>query len=90
MNNTEATNNYTGYFCRFIEKYLPNYSSRDDVLCDDILFRFITNDEVSEEDLAWIASDFNSDKKLVKDEHIRLETNFAEEALAAYYGQYGR
>lgn len=88
MNNTEATNNYTGYFWRFIEKYLPNYSSRDDVLRDDILFRFITNDEVCEEDLAWIANDFNSDKKLVKEELVRLETKFAEEALGAYYNQY--
>ena len=88
MNNTGFTNNYTGCFWSFIEEYLPNYSSRDDVLCDDILFRFITNDEVCEEDLAWIANDFNSDKKLVKDELVRLETKFAEEALGAYYNQY--
>ena len=90
MNNTEITNSNTDCFWNFIEEYLPNYSSRDDVLCDDILFRFITNDEVCEEDLVWIANDFNSDKSLVKAELVRLETKFAEEALTAYYEQYGK
>ncbi len=88
MNNTEFINNYTDNFWNFIEKYLPNYYTRDDVLYDDILFRFIDDDNVSEEDLAWIAEEFNSDKKLIKDEIVRIETRFAEEALAAYYEQY--
>ena len=88
MNNTEFINNYADNFWNFIEKYLPNYYTRDDVLYDDILFRFIDDDNVSEEDLAWIAEEFNSDKKLIKDEIVRIETRFAEEALAAYYEQY--
>ena len=50
MNNTEFINNYTDNFWNFIEKYLPNYYTRDDVLYDDILFRFIDDDNVSEEE----------------------------------------
>ena len=88
MNNTKIDNRDTDCLWNFIEEYLPNYSSRDDVLCDDILFRFISNDEVCKEDLVWIANDFNSDKNLVKKELVRLETKFIEEALAAYYGKY--
>lgn len=70
---------------RFIEEYLPNYSSRDDVLQDDILFRFIDGDEVSEEDLKWIEDEFENDKNLVKEELVRLETHFISESLKAYW-----
>lgn len=72
-------------FWRFIESYLPNYSSRDDVLWDDILTRFLEGDDVCEEDMAWISEEFNCDKQLVKEELIRMETGFAQEALVAYY-----
>ena len=87
MNNTEPTNNYANGLWRFIEDYLPNYYSRDDVLRDDILLRFVEDEDVYEKDLTWIAHEFNSDKKLIKEELIRLETMFAEEALTAYYEQ---
>lgn len=49
-------------FWEFIEEYLPNYDRRDDVLYDDILLRFVTDDEVSEDDMEWIERDFHSDK----------------------------
>ncbi len=70
---------------RFIEEYLPNYSSRDDVLRDDILFRFVDGDDVSKEDLKWIEDEFKNDKNLVKEELIRLESRFMVEALKAYW-----
>ena len=70
---------------RFIEEYLPNYSSRDDVLQDDILFRFIDGDDVSEEDLNWIEDEFKNDKNLVKEELVRLESHFIAESLKAFW-----
>lgn len=70
---------------RFIEEYLPNYSSRDDVLRDDILFRFVDGDDVSKEDLKWIEDEFKNDKNLVKEELIRLESRFMVEAMKAYW-----
>ena len=54
---------------KFIEDYLPNYSSRDDVLCDDILYRYIDGDEVCQDDIEWIMSDFRGDKMLIKKEY---------------------
>lgn len=70
---------------RFIEENLPNYSSRDDVLLDDILLRYIEGDDVSEEDLEWIEAEFHNDSHLIKEEIIRLETGFMNESLQAYY-----
>ena len=46
----ELPNNYW----RFIEKYLPKYSSNNDVLRSDILSRFIFDKEVQEEDYDWL------------------------------------
>lgn len=88
MNNTKNTNNYTNGFWRFIEEYMPNYYLRDDVLRDDILLRFVENEDIYEKDLDWIADEFDSNKKLIVEEIIRLETKFAEEALRAYYEQH--
>ncbi len=87
MSNTKSINSNTNCFWRFIEDYLPNYHSRDDVLCDDILYRYFEDDEVSDEDMLWILEEFNGDKKLVKEELVRLEKRFIEEALCAFYEQ---
>mgnify|MGYP007070248535 FL=1 len=73
---------------KFVEDYLPNYSSRDDVLHDDILYRYIDGDDVCQDDMSWIMSEFNGDKTLIKEEIVRLEKGFIEESLNAYYGQY--
>ena len=85
MSNTEQSNSYYDSW-RFIEDYRPNYYHRDDVLYDDILLRFVEDDEVCEEDLQWIEEEFNSDKRLIKEELVRLETRFMSESLHAYYG----
>ncbi|MBR0502147.1 MAG: hypothetical protein IJJ77_02770 [Paludibacteraceae bacterium] len=48
MNNIENSDSPHNILWQFIEEYLPNYSSRDDVLLDDILTRFIEDDGVDE------------------------------------------
>ena len=88
MNNTKQISNSYLSTWHFIEDYLPNYSSRDDILRNDILFRYIDGDYVSEEDMQWIQAEFNGDKKLVKEELVRLEKGFFEESLKAYYKQH--
>lgn len=85
MSNTEQSNSYYDSW-RFIEDYLPNYSSRNDVLRDDILLRYIEGDEVCNDDLRWIQEEFNNEKHLIKKELVRLESNFMAESLRAYYG----
>jgi hypothetical protein len=46
-----------------IEKYLPDYSSSDEVLKSDILTRYIDDEEVSLEDLKWINEDIKTKSK---------------------------
>ncbi len=86
MNSIELTNDSYINTWRFIEDYLPNYSNRDDVLLDDILFRFINDEFVCAEDIEWIVKEFNGDKCLIKEELVRLESRFMSESLHAYYG----
>ena len=74
-------------YLRFIEKYHPRYSSDDRVLLCDILFRYLSNDEVSNEDLKWIKDEFDS-KKEVLQELKRLEINLFSEALGYYYANF--
>lgn len=69
----------------FVERYLPNYSFRDDILRDDILLRYVEDDYVSEDDLQWIEEEFHGNRLLVKEELIRLEVGFMAEALRTYY-----
>ena len=73
---------------RFIENYLPNYSSRDKILRNDILFRYLDDDDVCDEDMQWIQAEFNGYKHLVKEELIKQEKGFFEEALKVYYEQH--
>ncbi|MCQ2605936.1 MAG: 6-phospho-beta-glucosidase [Bacteroidales bacterium] len=72
-------------FWQFIETYLPNYYSRDDVLWDDILNRYLYGEEVCERDMKWIEEEYNCDKELILSELISLETRFAEEALEVLF-----
>lgn len=88
MNNTKQISNSYISTWRFIEDYLPNYSSRDDILRNDILFRYLDDDDVCDEDMQWIKAEFNGDKHLVKEELVRLEKGFFEESLKAYYEQH--
>lgn len=66
-----------------IEEYLPDFEGRDDILFDDILFRFIHNEEVSESDLPAL-------KELAKKRRLgkvffALEKHLLNEAFDAYF-----
>ena len=69
----------------FFEANLPNYYRRDDVLRSDILFRYYTNDSVCGDDLEWINDEFDGDMEAVKQELVRLETQFARESIENFY-----
>lgn len=66
-----------------IEKNHPAYFTDDRVLQVDILYRYIDNDEVSENDIKWIKS-IGSDSD-IKRELIHLETSLFSEALENFY-----
>ena len=72
-------------FCywQFVEKNHPAYFTDDRVLQVDILYRYIDNDEVSENDIKWINS-IGSDSD-IKRELIHLETSLFSEALENFY-----
>lgn len=75
-------NNNTSYW-DFIEKYHPQYYSDDRVLLYDILFRYISDDEVSPDDQAWLQEGFKT-KKEALEELKRLETLLFYETLGYY------
>ena len=70
----------------FIAKYLPNYYSRDDVLWSDILNRYISDEDVSEEDIEYIEQTF-ANKDDVIEECMQLENRLFAEAIENYYSQ---
>ncbi|MBO4587549.1 MAG: 6-phospho-beta-glucosidase [Bacteroidales bacterium] len=80
-NNNKAFSN----IWEFVEEYLPNYSSRDDVFQEDILFRYLDEDYVCDDDLQWIHNEFGGDKKLVKEELVKIDAAFLKESIKAYY-----
>jgi len=72
-------------YLRFIENNHPRYSSDDRVLCCDILYRYLDeSEEVSEDDLEWIRSDFEN-KEEVLQELKRLEVELFSESLDNFY-----
>lgn len=74
-------------YLRFIENNHPRYYSDDRVLGCDILFRYLDNDEVSDDDLEEIHRDF-ANKKEVLDELKRMEVQLFSEALDNFYSEY--
>ena len=73
----------------FIEKFLPDYYHRDDVLHYDIYSRYIDHEDLAEGDAEWIYADFGSDKDKVKDTIDQMEKEFAYEALASWLETHG-
>ena len=68
----------------FIEKYLPDYYHRDDVLHYDIYSRFIDHEDLAEGDAEWIYADFGSDREKVEETIDQMEKEFAYEALMSW------
>lgn len=63
---------------------LPCYSSDDRVLRSDILFRFIDNDEVADEDIANINREFKNRDEVIE-ELKRIDLILLKEAMDSYY-----
>ena len=73
----------------FIEKFLPDYYHRDDVLHYDIYSRYIDHEDLAEGDAEWIFADFGLDKEKVKDTIDQMKKGFAYEALASWLETHG-
>lgn len=68
----------------FIEDNLPNYHQRDDVLYNDIVSRYVNGEELSEDDLAQMKSDFPSVESAEKWLDADIRRLFLEAVEAAY------
>ena len=73
----------------FIEKFLPDYYHRDDILHYDIYSRFLDHEDLAEGDAEWIYVDFGSDRKKVEETINQMEKEFAYEALASWLKDHG-
>lgn len=76
--------NYDFSYLDFIEKYHPLYYSDDRVLLCDILFRYLSDDKVSTDDLIWLQEEYKT-KEVALLELKRLENLLFSEALGFYY-----
>lgn len=68
----------------FIEDNLPNYHQRDDVLYNDIVSRYVNGEELSEDDLAQMKSDFPSVEDAEKWLDADIRRLFLEAVEVAY------
>ena len=73
---------YESPYFEFIENNHPQYYSDDRVLLCDILFRYITDDGVSEDDLEWIERTIKTKSEALQ-ELKRLEALLFSEACQA-------
>ena len=73
---------YESPYFEFIENNHPQYYSDDRVLLCDILFRFISDDGVSEDDLEWIERTIKTKSEALQ-ELKRLEALLFSEACQA-------
>jgi len=74
----------------FIEKNLPDYYHRDDILHFDIYSRYVHNEGVCDSDLQWIYNNFGSDKGAVQETIDKMEKKFAYEALTSWLEDHGQ
>ena len=73
----------------FIEKNLPDYYHRNDILQFDIYSRYVDNEDVCDSDLIWIYKNFGSDKGKVQETIDKMEKEFAYEALTSWLEEHG-
>lgn len=50
----------------FIEENLPNYESRDDILYNDIVSRYVNGEEIDSHDAEMMKNDFSSFEEAAK------------------------
>lgn len=79
----------TGDYWQFICDYMPGYYNDDRVLQDDILTRYVKGEDVCDDDIEWIEKTFPTNKDII-DELARLEAEFLDEAIHAYYKEYAK
>ena len=79
-----AIKNAGGNLWTFIEKNLPDYYHRDDILHFDIYSRYLHNEDVCDCDLQWIYNNFGSDKGEIQETIDKMEKEFAYEALTSW------
>lgn len=82
----DDTIGYSSFF-EFISKHLPRYHARNDVLETDLLWRYLDNEELDEEDYQRMKQE-NPHKYMAVDRLIELETGFCEESLRVFYAKY--
>lgn len=80
--------NYDILYWSFIAKYHPQYYSDDRVLLCDIFFRYLSDDNITSDDLIWLQEEFKT-KNEVLQELKRLETLLFSETLGYYYERMG-
>ncbi len=73
----------------FIAAFLPDYYHRNDVLHEDILSRYLNNEEVSEGDLEWIYRDYGPDRDKVAAAVDQMDKKLAYEALGCWLETHG-
>jgi len=72
---SEATKDLPDNYWELVEKHLPNYHSRDDVLENDILTRYVNKEKISSEDEKWIKKQFGNDNLTENAEQALEESN---------------
>lgn len=75
---------YDHSYLDFIARHHPKYYSDDRVLTCDVLFRYISGDDVGDDDLAWLRK-YTKEEAL--QELIRLETLLFSETLHYHHKQ---
>ena len=70
----------------FIEQYHPNYYSDERVLLHEILFRYLDDDEVAEEDQEWIRNEFKN-RAEIEQELRHIEKALYSEAWDNYQAE---
>lgn len=67
----------------FICEYLPNYEKRDDVLMSDILFRFVTGEQVDDNDVKCLKEKYHTKENALEALKV-LDKKLFSEALDRY------
>lgn len=72
-------------YWNFISAYLPDYYTNDNVLLSDMLYRYLTEDNIDQEDKEMIESEYSNDKEKVRKYLCELDKSLMAEAMDAYY-----
>lgn len=73
----------------FIANHLPSYYSDDNVARSDLLWRYVDNEEVDEQDIEALEEEF-ANKKEMLDEIAKIGTELFKESLEAFLADYAK